>query len=91
MRLALGAHPSQICTQFVTLALRLLAVGLVLGLLGSWWAGHAMQALLFRVPGFHTETLVLTAVLLGAIALVACLAPAYRATRISPVQALAGD
>ena len=44
------------------------------------------EVLLFRVPGFHTETLVLTAVLLSAIALVACLAPAYRATRMSPVR-----
>jgi ABC-type antimicrobial peptide transport system permease subunit len=75
----------------VTLALRLLTVGMVLGLLGSLWAGHAMQALLFRVPGFHAETLVLTAVLLGAIALVACLVPAYRATRMSPIRALADD
>jgi ABC-type antimicrobial peptide transport system permease subunit len=91
VRLALGARPGQVCRQFVTLALRLLTVGMVLGLLGSWWAGHAMQALLFRVPGFHAETLVLTAVLLGAIALVACLVPAYRATRMSPVRALADD
>jgi predicted permease len=91
VRLALGARPSQISWQFVSLALRLLAVGMVLGLLGSWWAGHAMQAVLVRVPGFHRETLVLTAALLGAIALVACLAPAYRATRISPVRALADD
>ena len=91
VRLALGARPSQISWQFVTLALRLLTVGMALGLLGSLWAGHAMQVLLFRVPGFHAETLVLTAVLLGAIALVACLAPAYRATRLSPIRALAEE
>jgi predicted permease len=91
VRLALGARPGQVLRQFVTMALRLLIVGMVLGLLGSLWAGHAMQALLFRVPGFHVETLVLTTVLLGAIALVACLVPAYRATRMSPVRALADE
>jgi ABC-type antimicrobial peptide transport system permease subunit len=91
VRLALGASPSQVCRQFVTLALRLQTVGMLLGLVGSVWAGHAMQALLFRVPGFHADTLVLTSVLLGGIALVACVVPAYRATRMAPMQALAED
>ncbi|MET0554512.1 MAG: hypothetical protein ABW221_15825 [Vicinamibacteria bacterium] len=64
---------------------------MVLGLLGSVWAGHAMPSLLFRVPGAHAATLVLTAVLLGSTALVACLVPACRATRMPPTQALAGN
>jgi hypothetical protein len=91
VRLAMGARPSQVSGQFVTLALRLLATGMALGLLGSLWAGHAMRSLLFRVPGFHGETFALTALLLGAIALAACLIPAYRATRMSPMQALADE
>jgi predicted permease len=91
VRLALGARPSQVCRQFVMLALRLLGTGMVLGLLGSLWAGHAMRSMLFRVPGSHAATLVLTAVLLGTTALVACVVPAYRATRTSPTRALAGD
>jgi len=91
VRLALGARPGQVSREFVTLALRLLAVGMTLGLLGSWWTGRAMQAFLFRVPGFDGATLAMTVLLLGSMALVACLVPAWRAARISPMRALADD
>jgi putative ABC transport system permease protein len=90
VRLALGARPGQVCSQFATMAPRLLPVGMVLGVLGSLGA-DAMQALPFRVLGFHAATVVLTAALLGAITLVACLVPAYRATRMAPMRTLADD
>jgi predicted permease len=91
VRLALGARPNQVSRQFMTLAMRLVAVGMGLGLLGSLWAGQVMQSLLFRVSGFHGVTLALTVALLGTIGLIACVVPAYRATRVSPMQALAEE
>ncbi len=57
LRMALGARPEQVRAQFVSLALRLLAAGTLLGLLGAWLTGKAMQAVLFQVPALHVATL----------------------------------
>lgn len=91
MRMALGARPEQVRAQFVTLSLRLLAGGTLLGLLGAWLTGQAMKAVLFEVPTLSPATLAATAVLLGAVALTASLVPSQRAARISPMEALAED
>src|SRR5438270_6899798 len=48
IRMALGAQREQIGAQFLSLGLRLLAAGTVLGLMGAWWAGRAMQSVLFQ-------------------------------------------
>ncbi len=90
VRMALGAQPKQIGAQFLFLALRLLASGTALGIAGAWFAGRAMQAVLFHVPSFHLPTLISTAAVMSIVALAACLSPAYRAARISPVETL-GD
>ena len=50
IRMALGAQREQIGTQFLSLGLRLLAAGTILGLIGAWLAGRAMQSVLFDVP-----------------------------------------
>jgi ABC-type antimicrobial peptide transport system permease subunit len=46
VRMALGAQPRQIRTQFFSLSLRLLAGGMLLGLIGAWQAGRAMRTVL---------------------------------------------
>ena len=89
LRMALGARPEQVRSQFVGVAARLLALGLTLGLVGAWAAGQALQAILFQVPALHAAILAGTAAVLGIVALAACLLPSRRAARISPVEALA--
>lgn len=91
LRMALGARPEQVRVQFVSLALRLLAGGTVLGLLGAWLTGQAMQAVLFQVPALSVATLAGTTAVLGAVSLAASLVPSDRAARISPMEALAED
>jgi predicted permease len=91
LRMALGALPSQIRDQFLGLALRLLAAGMVLGLVGAWLTGNAMQAILFHVPPLHVATLAGAAGVLGVVSLAACMLPSDRAARISPLEALAED
>jgi predicted permease len=88
LRMALGARPAQVRAQFVTLALRLLSGGVLLGLIGAWATGRAMQTVLFHVPPVHVATLAGTAAILGVVALAACLLPSHRAARISPMEAL---
>jgi predicted permease len=91
LRMALGALPSQIRDQFLGLALRLLAAGMILGLVGAWLTGKAMQSILFHVPALNLTTLAGAAAILGAVSLIACLLPSGRAARISPMEALAEE
>ncbi len=91
LRMALGAAPDQVRRQFLLVASRLLAAGVVLGLAGAWAAGHALQSLLFRVPAVHIATLAGTLAVMTTVSLIACLLPAHRAARISPMAALAEE
>ena len=88
IRMALGAQRGQIGTQFLSLGLRLLAAGTILGLFGAWLAGRAMQGVLFDVPKLPIATLLGTAFVMTSVSLVACLIPARRATRVDPIVAL---
>jgi predicted permease len=89
VRMALGARPEQIRGQFLALGLRLLVVGSILGIIGAWLTGRAMRMLLFQVPPLHVATFAAAAGIIGVVSLVACLLPAHRAARISPMEALA--
>src|SRR5213082_433653 len=88
IRMALGAQTRQIGAQFLSLGLRLLAAGTILGLIGAWLAGRAMQSVLFDVPTLHIVILLGTALVMTAVSLVACLIPARRASRVDPMIAL---
>jgi len=91
LRMALGARPEQVRAQFVSLSLRLLAGGTILGVLGAWLTGRAMQAVLFQVPPLDATMLAGTAGILGAVSLAASLLPSHRAARISPMEAMTED
>jgi predicted permease len=69
VRMALGARPGQIRSQFLALALRLLVAGTILGAIGAWLTGRAMQTLLFQVPPLHIATLAAAAGIIGAVSL----------------------
>ena len=88
IRMALGAQRHQIGTQFLSLGLRLLAAGTILGLIGASLAGRAMQSVLFDVPTLHIAILLGTAFVMTAVSLIACLIPAHRATKVDPIIAL---
>jgi predicted permease len=88
LRMALGAQPRQIRIQFLFLSLRLLASGTILGVIGAWLTGQAMQAVLFHVQPLNLAILAAAACLMGAVSLAACLLPSQRAARISPMEAL---
>jgi predicted permease len=91
IRMALGAQRQQIARQFLSLGLRLLAVGTLLGLVGAALAGRAMQSLLFEIPALHVATLAGTAALLALVSLTASLLPAGRAASVDPIEALRSD
>ena len=91
VRMALGARPEQIRNQFFSLALRLLAAGTTLGILGGLLAGRAMRAVLYHVPPVDPAILAGAAAIIGVVSLIACLVPSHRAARISPMEALASQ
>lgn len=91
VRIALGAQPGQIRIQFLSLSLRLLTAGTVLGLIGAWQAGRAMRSLLFQVPPLNVAVLAAAACVTAAVCLAACLLPSQRAAQMSPMEALAEE
>jgi predicted permease len=88
VRMALGARPDQIRSQFLSLALRLLAAGTIIGALGAWLTGEAMRTILFHVAGLDPAILASTAGILCIVAIAACVLPSLRAARISPTEVL---
>jgi len=88
VRMALGASRREIATLVVRQGARLAAFGLVVGSLGSMVATRLLSDLLFGVAAIDVRTLLATAALLGAVALLASYIPARRASRIEPTEAL---
>jgi ABC-type antimicrobial peptide transport system permease subunit len=88
IRMALGSTVRGIFTLVLAEAVILIAAGLVLGLAGAVLAGRALQGLLFGVQATDPMILGAVAVLTGSVALLACVAPARRATRVDPVEVL---
>ena len=88
VRMALGAVPKQIGNQFLSLGLRLLGAGTILGVIGAWLAGRAMQSILFDVPTLHAATLAGTIVIVTVVSLVASWLPARRTAKVDPMEAL---
>jgi predicted permease len=88
IRMALGARASEVAWMFVKRTLAQLAVGVPLGLAGALATGQLLRRFLVNTPARDPLTLVAVALLLVAVALIACLLPARRAARIDPVLAL---
>jgi predicted permease len=91
IRMAVGAQRHQIAAQFLSLGLRLLIGGTALGFIGAWWAGRAMQSVLFGVTALPVATLLGTALVMSIVSLIACLIPARRATKVDPIVALRAE
>jgi ABC-type antimicrobial peptide transport system permease subunit len=67
------------------------AAGLVLGLAGGAAAAQTIRGLLYGVKPTDASIFAAVAVILMAVACVACLLPAWRASRLDPVRALRAE
>jgi ABC-type antimicrobial peptide transport system permease subunit len=88
VRLAVGAGRGDVIWLVLRQVLGLTALGLVIGLAGVVAASGAIRRALFEVQPLDPITMIAAAVLLGGVALVAGWLPAWRASRVDPVNAL---
>jgi predicted permease len=88
VRLALGAHPSDVLKMLVAQATRLAVVGVSAGVALSLLVMPLLRAQLYAVEPRDPMTMAGVPAVLVAVALLAALIPARRAMRVDPVKAL---
>jgi predicted permease len=88
VRLALGAKPSNLLQLILRQGTLLAAAGIVLGLVGATWVVRFLRSLLFGVAPFDVPTFLAATAVLALVAVLACLIPALRATRVAPAVVL---
>jgi len=88
VRIALGARAIDVLVMVAGHATRIVAAGVVIGLVAAFFMSRLLQASLFEVTRTDPATYLAVSVLLVAIALLASMIPARRATGVNPIIAL---
>lgn len=88
IRLALGAQRSDILRMILKEAFFIIGAGVVVGLIMSFVTGRFIASFMFANGGTDFHVYIAIALMLIAIAMLACLIPAYKATRVEPSDAL---
>lgn len=88
LRMALGAQRIDVLRMVIREAMALAAIGIAVGLAGALALGRLLRSLLFEIKPQDPLTFASVAVLLVAIAMLACYIPARRAMKVDPMVAL---
>jgi len=88
VRMALGAQTRDVLRMVVNQGMRPVAIGLAIGIASAFALGRLITSQLYEVSAHNPALLAGSTILLAAIALIACLLPARRATHVDPIQAL---
>jgi putative ABC transport system permease protein len=91
IRMAFGAQPRDALKLVLGAGLSLTLIGIAIGLLAAFALTRVMESLLFGVSATDPLTFAAVALLLTLVALLACLVPARRATKVDPLVALRQD
>jgi putative ABC transport system permease protein len=88
IRIAVGARSTNILQLVIHRGLKLAGLGLLIGVVAALALSRLMGSLLYGVSANDPLSLIIAILVLGLAALLACLLPAFRATRIDPMTAL---
>jgi putative ABC transport system permease protein len=88
IRAALGASAFNVRTLIIREGMRLTLIGLSIGLIATTAATRVMSWMLFGVGDGDPQTMLVVAVVLGAVAAAACFVPVWRITKADPMEAL---
>ncbi|HWG32983.1 MAG TPA: ABC transporter permease [Gemmatimonadaceae bacterium] len=88
VRITLGASVASILGLVLSSGLRVMAIGLVLGVGSAVAIGRVVASLLFETSPYDPRVLAGTVMVLTAAAVGASVVPAWRATRVNPIEAL---
>jgi ABC-type antimicrobial peptide transport system permease subunit len=88
IRMALGAQGGSVLGMVLAQGIIVAGAGLAVGLIGALWLTRLLTSLLFDISPTDPVTFLGAPLLLAVVALAACLIPAWRATRLDPVQVL---
>ena len=88
LRIALGAHPRNVLALVMSQGMKLVIVGIGIGIAASLLFMSLMRGLLYRVSPVDPLTLGAVTVLLVSVGVLACIIPARRAARVDPMVAL---
>jgi putative ABC transport system permease protein len=88
IRAALGASAGNLRALIVQAGMRLAVIGLGIGLAGTFAATGVMSSMLYGVGSNDPLTIAIVAAVLAGVAALACILPAWRLTKVDPVEAL---
>jgi len=91
IRMALGARIGDVLRLVVTDGMKPALAGIALGAIGASLLAGLLSKLIYGVSPTDPVTFGAVALLLATVALLACLIPAWQATRVQPVQALRNE
>jgi putative ABC transport system permease protein len=91
VRMALGARIGDVLRLVVADGMKPAVAGIALGVLGASFLAGLLSRLIYGVSPTDPMTFGAVALLVAAVALVACLIPAWQATRVEPVEALRSE
>jgi ABC-type antimicrobial peptide transport system permease subunit len=91
VRMALGAEAAQVRQMVVAQGARVVAVGVVVGLIVALASTRALGSLLFGVAALDPVTFAAMSVSMVLVGMLASYVPARRASRVDPIESLRGD
>jgi predicted permease len=88
IRMALGANPSNVLSMVIRQGLALTLIGVVVGIIAALGVTRLISSMIYGVTPYDPLTFTMVAIVLVAVALLACYIPARRAMKVDPMVAL---